>query len=185
MVAIQSCNQTGQQSATSTTADSIKNANTTNTGRSAKETALAEGLIRVGDEGIETGDAKVLDAYFTPDFVIHTQGGEMNLTQLKAYWDNLRTALTGFAIKREEIIVEGNMAASRSTFSGKFDKELKMSSAGPILPTDQQISWEVISTFRYNDDGRLAEEHVVSDDLGFLKKFGVDLLKMSGKEPKQ
>lgn len=141
--------------------------------------SLKAGLIRVGDAGIETGDEKVLDAYFTPDFVIHTQSGDLNLAQLKAYWVNLRNALTGFAITREQIITEGNTLAARSTFSGTFDKELTQSRVGPLKPTGQPVKWEVISTFRYNNNGRLAEEWVISDNVGFLKQFGVDVLKTS------
>ncbi len=44
---------------------------------------------------------------------------------------------------------------------------------GPVEPTGQQLEWEVIGTFRYDDDGRLAEEWVQTDYRSFLTKLGV------------
>ena len=138
---------------------------------------MAAGLIRIGKEGIETGDDKVLDAYFANDYVFHGPGGELNLTQLKAVFANYRNALTGYTITREQIIVEGNLLASRTIFSGTFDKVLKESPVGPIQPTGKPVRWEVINTFRYDAQGRLAEEWVQQDNISTLKQFGVDLLK--------
>lgn len=138
---------------------------------------LAAGLVRVGKEGIETGNDKVLDPYFADDFILHAPNSDMNLTQLKAYWVNLRQALSGFTITREQIIVEGNMVGARSIFSGTFDQELKQSPVGVIQPTGKLVKFEVISTFRYNEAGLLAEEWVQNDGISVLKQFGVDILK--------
>ncbi|MBC7848253.1 MAG: ester cyclase [Chitinophagaceae bacterium] len=138
---------------------------------------LAAGLVRIGKEGIETGDNKVLDAYFSDDFVLHSASGDMNLTQLKALWINWRYALTDFTITREKIMVEGNMVAAHTIFSGKFDKELKQSAVGPLKPTGKLVKFEVISMFRFNNAGLLAEEWVMNDGISFLNQFGVDLLK--------
>ena len=44
---------------------------------------------------------------------------------------------------------------------------------GPVEPTGKHIEWEVIGTFRYDDDGRLAEEWVQTDYRSFLTKLGV------------
>jgi hypothetical protein len=44
---------------------------------------------------------------------------------------------------------------------------------GPIEPTGQHLEWEVIGTFRYHDDERLAEEWVQTDYRSFLTKLGV------------
>ena len=43
----------------------------------------------------------------------------------------------------------------------------------PVGPTGQHAEWEVIHTFRYDDDGRLAEEWVQTDYRSFLAKLGV------------
>ena len=44
---------------------------------------------------------------------------------------------------------------------------------GPVEPTGQHLEWEAIGTFRYRDDGRLAEEWVQTDYRGLLTKLGV------------
>ena len=44
---------------------------------------------------------------------------------------------------------------------------------GPVETTGQHLEWEVINTFRYHDDGRLAEEWVQTDYRSFLTKLGV------------
>lgn len=137
---------------------------------------LAMGLVRVGEAGINPGDNNVLDAYFSKDYVFHGPGGDLNLTQLKAFWTDLRNALTGFAITRLQIIVEGNMAAGRNVFSGTFDNAFKNSPVGTIQPTGKPVSYEVINTFRYDEAGLLAEEWVQYDNVVFLKQFGVNLL---------
>lgn len=138
---------------------------------------LAAALIRVGKEGIETGDNQVLDAYYAKDFVFHGPGGDLNLAQLKEVFTNHRNALKGFTITREHIIAEGNFLGGRNTFSGLFNHELKQSPVGPIKPTGKPVRWEVINTFRYNNAGLLAEKWVQNDGITFLKQFGVDILK--------
>ncbi|MBC5829278.1 MAG: hypothetical protein GIW98_03675 [Candidatus Eremiobacteraeota bacterium] len=48
------------------------------------DSVLAQGLIRVGKDGIESGDDGVIDAYFADGFVFHGPGGNMTLKDLKA-----------------------------------------------------------------------------------------------------
>ena len=63
--------------------------------------------------------------------------------------------------------------AARTTFSGDFTGVLTYSPIGPVEPTGQPLEWEVIGTFRYDDEGRLAEEWVQTDYRSFLTKLGV------------
>ena len=137
---------------------------------------IAAELIKVGEEGINPGDDRILNPYFSDDYVIHMPGGEMTFAELKAFWDVWRNALTDFKITREQIIVEGNFIGARNTFSGTFENELSTSVIGPIQPNGKEVNIEVINTFRYNDEGLLAEEWVQFDNLNMLKQFGVDLL---------
>jgi hypothetical protein len=44
---------------------------------------------------------------------------------------------------------------------------------GPVEPTGEHLEWELIGTFRYDDNGRLAEECVQTDYRSFLTKLGV------------
>lgn len=99
----------------------------------------------------------------------------MTRDELKRYFASLRKALSNFQIKRERILTDGNWLAARSTMSGTFDRAFEMSPIGPVEPNGTFIRFEVISLFRYDEDGRLAEEWVQSDTLGLLRQLGVNL----------
>jgi predicted ester cyclase len=47
-----------------------------------------------------------------------------------------------------------------------------LSPVGPLQPNGQHIQWEVMNLFRYNDEGRLAEEWAQYDYRSFLQKLG-------------
>jgi predicted ester cyclase len=85
----------------------------------------------------------------------------------------LRAAFSDLRLAREQIIVDGNYLAARTTFSGKFTGVFTYSPVGPVEPSGRFVQWEVIGTFRFHDDGRLAEEWVQSDYRSFLTKLGV------------
>jgi SnoaL-like polyketide cyclase len=81
--------------------------------------------------------------------------------------------LSGLRLVREQIMVEGNFLAARTTFSGDFTGIFAYSPIGPVEPTGRHLEWEVIGIFRYNDEDRLAEEWVQTDYRSFLTKLGV------------
>jgi hypothetical protein len=58
-------------------------------------------------------------------------------------------------------------------FSGDFTGAFIYSPIGPVEPTGQHLEWEVIGTFRYDYEGRLAEEWVQTDYRSLLSKLGV------------
>ena len=137
------------------------------------DSPLARDLIRVGDEAIAREDDVALRAYFTEDYVFHGPGSELSFEQLRAYFASLRAAFSGLRLVREQIIVDGKFLAARTTFSGDFTGVFTYSPVGPIDPTGQHLEWEVIGTFRYDEEGRLAEEWVETDYRSFLTKLGV------------
>jgi predicted ester cyclase len=136
-------------------------------------TPLARGLIRIGEEAIACEDDAALRAYFAEDYVFRGPGSELGFDELSAYFASLRAAFGDLRIVREQIIVEGNFLAARTTFSGDFTGVFTYSPIGPVEPTGEHLEWEVIGTFRYDDNGRLAEEWVQTDYRSFLTKLGV------------
>jgi predicted ester cyclase len=137
------------------------------------DSRLARELIRIGDEAIATEDHAKLRAYFRDDYVFHGPGGDLSFAQLSAYFASLRVGFSNLRLVREQIIVDGNFLAARTTFSGDFTGVFTYSPIGPLEPTGQHLEWEVIGTFRYDDRGRLAEEWVQTDYRSFLTKLGV------------
>jgi predicted ester cyclase len=137
------------------------------------QSPLARDLIRIGNDAIAREDAPALRAYFREDYVFHGPGADLGFDELSGYFSSLRAAFSGLRLVREQIIVEGNFMAARTTFSGDFTGLFTYSPIGPVEPTGQHLEWELIGIFRYDDEGRLAEEWVQTDYRGFLTKLGV------------
>src|SRR6185295_2655472 len=126
-------------------------------------TPLARDLIRIGDEAIAREDNAGLRAYFADDYAFHGPGGDLGFDELSAYFASLRAAFSDLQLVREQIVVDANFLAARTTFSGDFTGVFTYSPIGPVEPTGQHLEWEVLGTFRYDDRGRLAEEGVQTD----------------------
>jgi predicted ester cyclase len=137
------------------------------------DSPLARELIRIGDEAIAREDDVALRAYFAEHYVFHGPGGELGFEELSAYFASLRAAFQDLRLVREQIIVDGSLLAARTTFSGDFTGVFTYSPIGPVEPNGQHLEWELIGIFRYDDEGRLAEEWVQTDYRSFLTKLGV------------
>jgi predicted ester cyclase len=137
------------------------------------DSQLARDLIRIGDEAIAREDDSALRAYFSEGYVFHGPGRDLSFDQLSGYFASLRAAFTDLRLVREQIIADGDFLAARTTFSGDFTGVFTYSPIGPVEPTGQHLEWELIGTFRYDHEGRLAEEWVQTDYRSFLTKLGV------------
>src|SRR5580700_7917867 len=93
---------------------------------------LAHDLIRIGDEAITREDDVALRAYFSEDYVFHGPGGALSFDQLRACFASLRAAFRDLRIVREQVIVDGNFLAARTTFSGDFTEIFTYSPIGPV-----------------------------------------------------
>jgi predicted ester cyclase len=137
------------------------------------DSPLARDLIRIGDEAIAREDDAALRAYFSEDYVFHAPGRDLSFDQLSAYFASLRAAFSDLRLVREQILADGRFLAARTTFSGEFTAVFTYSPVGPVEPTGQHLEWEVIGIFRYDDNGRLAEEWVQTDYRSLLTTLGV------------
>ncbi len=136
---------------------------------------LAEGLERIGEEAIAQHNDAALDDYFADGFVFHGPDRDATLDDLKQLWAGMRAAFTGFAVTRDAILIQGNMAAARTRMAGTFEHEYAYSPIGTVQPTGRPVSFQIINFFRYDDEGRLAEEWAQMDNLGLLRQLGVDV----------
>ncbi len=143
------------------------------------DTPIGQGLLKIGREGIQTGNAAVLRAYYAHDYVIHMPDGDLDYEALMEFFSSIRDAWDDFMLTRAQIVVEGNLAGTRTIFSGVFTRELKGTPVGTVQPTGKPVKLEVINTFRFHDDGTLAEEWVQYDNLGYYKQLGISPLQLS------
>jgi predicted ester cyclase len=133
------------------------------------------GLIRVGEQELTGEDEAEVDAYFAPDFAFHgPDGAEMDHEGLKGYFASLRAAFDGLTIRRGIVVVEGDYVACQTTITGTFVREFARSPVGPLPPNGNRVVFELMNVFRYDDQGRLAEEWLQTDNRSRLRQLGAE-----------
>ena len=88
---------------------------------------------------------------------------------------SMRNALEGYACTRHDLIVKGDMIAARTLMSGRFTGPFDSPNFGRIQPNGRPVELEIVNFFRYDEQGKLVEEWVQYDNLGFYKPLGLDL----------
>jgi predicted ester cyclase len=134
---------------------------------------IVSGLVRIGEKEMTGEDEAEVDAYFAPDFRFHgPDGREWDYQGLKGYFAALRAAFDDLTITRGIVIVEGNYVACQTSIAGTFVREFTHT---PVLPpTESLVVFELINIFRYDDDGRLAEEWIQTDNRSVLRQLGAE-----------
>jgi predicted ester cyclase len=138
--------------------------------------ARARALVEIGREAIAKADDAALDRYYADDYVLHGPDGDADLTALKGFFAMMRVALRDFACERLALIEQGDTIAARTVMTGIFDGPMRSTTVGPVQPNGQPVRRELINFFRYDGDGRLAEEWIQYDNLSFLSQLGVNLV---------
>jgi predicted ester cyclase len=135
---------------------------------------LVARLIRAGELEVSGGDQAEIDSYFdTGKFSFHGPDGfEANYAGLSDYFKSLRAAFDDRSIRRGIIVAEGNYIACQTRIEGRFVREFARSPAGALPPNGQRVVWDLLSIFRFDDQGRLVEEWVRTDYRSFLRQLG-------------
>ena len=136
---------------------------------------LVKGLIRVGEQELTGEDEAEVDAYFAPDFAFHgPDGAELDYEGLKGYFASLRAAFDDLTISRGIVVVEGDYVACQTTITGTFVREFTHSPVGPLPPNGRRVVFVLMNIFRYDEQGRLAEEWVQTDNRSRLRQLGAE-----------
>jgi predicted ester cyclase len=136
---------------------------------------LVEGLIRVGEQELTGEDEAEVDAYFAADFAFHgPDGAELDYEGLKGYFASLRAAFDDLTISRGIMVVEGDYVSCQTTITGTFVREFTQSPVGPLPPNGRRVVFELMNIFRYDEQGRLAEEWVQTDNRSRLRQLGAE-----------
>jgi predicted ester cyclase len=136
---------------------------------------LVSGLVRVGELELTGENQAEVDAYFAPGFKFHgPDGRELDYEGLQSYFAALRAAFDDRTITRGIVIVEGQYVACQTTIAGTFVREFTQSPVGPLPPNGQRVTFELTNIFRYDDDGRLAEEWIQTDSRSVLRQLGAE-----------
>jgi predicted ester cyclase len=135
---------------------------------------LVERLVRAGELQVSGEDQDELDTYFdTENFAFHGPGGfDADYTGLTEYFRSLRAAFDDRTIRRGIIVAEGEYIACQTWIEGTFVRPFTQSPAGRLEPTGARVVMDLMNIFRFDDEGRLVEEHVRTDQRSILRQLG-------------
>jgi len=137
---------------------------------------LVSRMMRAGELEVSGEDQAEVGTYFDQEnFRFHGPGGfETDYAGLTAYFASLRAAFDNRKITRGIIVAEGNTVACQTWIEGTFTHEFTQSPAGPLPPNGARIVMDLINIFRFDDNGRLIEEFVRTDNRSFLQQLGAE-----------
>ncbi|PKR89747.1 hypothetical protein CXZ10_07555 [Pleomorphomonas diazotrophica] len=137
---------------------------------------LVTRVIAAGEAEIRGASPEEIASYFDPArFRFHGPDGfESDYGGLQDYFAALRAAFDDLSIRRGIVIVEGNEVACQTWIEGRFVREFAMSPIGPVQPNNETVTWDMINIFRVDDEGRLIEEFVRTDNRSLLRQLGAE-----------
>ena len=136
---------------------------------------LVTRLIRLGEQELTGEDEAEVDACFAPDFAFHgPDGAELDYEGLKGYFASMRAGFDDLTISRGIVVVEGDYVACQTSITGTFVREFTHSPVGRLPPNGSRVVFELINILRYDDQGRLVEEWVQTDNRSRLRQLGAE-----------
>ena len=146
----------------------------TNEGSAVDRETLVARLKKAGELEVSGADPAETDSYFdTKQYRFHGQDGfEVDYTGLTDYFKAIRAAFDDRSIRRGIIVVEGNNVACQTWIEGMFVREFTQSPAGSLPPNGKRVVFDLLNIFRFDDQGRIVEEWVRTDNRSLLRQLG-------------
>ena len=120
-------------------------------------------------EAFNAGDFDRYHRSYAPDAVIHglPEHLEPNVVGHREFLEAMRSALPDFHVDVHQLLVEGDSAASRMTYSGTHRGVLQ-----GVAPTGRVLRWDSMTFRRFNDEGLTVERWILGDNLALLHQLG-------------
>jgi predicted ester cyclase len=137
---------------------------------------LVKRLVRAGELEISGEDQDEADTYFdTENLAFHGPGGfDADYAGLTDYFRSLRAAFDDRTIRRGIIVAEGEYIACQTWIEGTFARPFTQSPAGCLEPTGARVVMDLMNIFRFDEEGRIVEEYVTTDNRSFLRQLGAE-----------
>jgi predicted ester cyclase len=137
---------------------------------------LVKRLVRAGELEISGEDQDEADTYFdTENLAFHGPGGfDADYAGLTDYFRSLRAAFDDSTIRRGIIVAEGDYIACQTWIEGTFVRPFTQSPAGCLEPTGARVVMDLMNIFRFDEEGRIVEEYVTTDNRSFLRQLGAE-----------
>lgn len=134
---------------------------------------LVARLIKAGELALSGENPAEVDLLFDPHrFRFHGPDGvEAGYPGLIAYFAAIRAAFDDRSIRRGIIVAEGEYIACQTWMEGTFLREFTHSPTGPMPPNGRRVVWDLMNIFRFDDQGRIVEEWVRTDNRSFLRQL--------------
>ena len=138
-----------------------------------RDTLVAR-LKKAGELEVGGAEQAEIDSYFdTKQFRFHGPDGfDADYAGLSEYFKSVRAAFDDLSIRRGIIVVDGNFVACQTFIEGTFAREFTHSPAGPLPPNGKRVVFDLSNIFRFDDQGRLVEEWVRTDNRSLLRQLG-------------
>jgi predicted ester cyclase len=135
---------------------------------------LVHRLIRAGELEVSGDDGDEVESLFNVEqFTFHGPDGfDTDYAGLTEYFRSLRDAFDDLRIRRGIIVAEAEYVACQTWIEGTFARPFTHSPVGRLEPTGRHVVWDLINIFRFDDEGRLVEEHARTDNRSVLRQLG-------------
>ena len=128
-------------------------------------------IQQIYEEAYNKGNVDVMDQLTDAGYVRHhpPMKDVKGLDAYKKFIADVRSAYSGFEIRVDEVIVEGDTSVARITLQGKHTGQAPTLQAPP---TGNQVEMKgcVVSHWKA---GKILEDWAFNDYLGLLQQFGV------------
>ncbi len=119
------------------------------------------------------GNWAVVDNSFKTDFVSHSPFGMLDRTSMVADLTRLRGALPDMSASVEALITEGNWTAALYTLRGTFTNSFVAGETITTPPTGQPLNLLIVTFYRFDEQGLVAEAFELYDSLNFMTQLGL------------
>lgn len=137
---------------------------------------LVARLVRAGELEVSGEAPEEVGTYFdTERFAFHGPDGfESDYGGLTEYFAAVRAAFEDRTIRRGLVLVDGDLVACQTWIEGTFVRPFTHSPVGTVAPNGARVVWDLINIFRVDEEGRLVEEYVRTDNRALLRQLGVE-----------
>ena len=119
---------------------------------------------------LNRGDLEGYLAIYAPGAVVHGLPDHLapDVAGHREFLTEIRGSLPDFRAEVEAVAADGDLVAARITYSGRHLGTLR-----GVPPTGKVLTWEAMTFRRYDDEGRVVERWIVTDNLSLLHQLGL------------
>ena len=138
--------------------------------------ALIARLIRAGEALVSGAPEDDIASYFDAQtYRFHgPDGSDTDFAGLNAYFASVRDAFDDRSILRGIIVVDGQTMACQTWIEGTFARDFTMSPVGLLPPNGARVTFALMNIFKFDDQNRIVEEFIQSDNRSVLRQLGAE-----------